>query len=239
MDYQNDFILKFLYFVRRAIMNLTNEAFVRIQQYFSWIILFGCILIVLLLFFWRKRQSQWNLFSDYIICSGFAVSTLSIWSITLWKQIPWFCLGTDNISPKIQGSFFCLLGLMQIMNNRLLGGSGRLRASFQFCCSVQVLPCGGVKWGQEWKVLRQWRGNSQRSLSLPFLVSHEMFNISQKFSLCYHPFDNQEHICIQNFDSSVIFSSVLHSPSPQISKLPSSTTQPWHCSKRRLSFLVL
>ena len=124
-------------------------------------------ILIVLLFFWRKRQSWWNLFSDYIICSGFSVSTLSIWSITLWNQIPWFCLSTDNISPKIQGSFFCLLGLMQIMNNRLLGGSGRLRASFQFCCSVQVLPCGGVKWGQEWKVLRQWRGNSQHSLSLP------------------------------------------------------------------------
>ena len=59
-------------------------------------------------------------------------------------------------------------------------------------------------------------------LSIP-LVSHT-FNISQKFSLCYYPFDNQEHICIQNFVSSVIFSSVLHSLSPQISKLPSSTT---------------
>ena len=106
---------------------------------------------------------------------------------------------------------------MQIMNNRLFGGSGRLRVSFQFCCSVRVLPCGRVKWGQEWKVLRQWRRNSQHSLSLPHV------QISQKFSLCYHPFDNQEHICIQNFDSSVI-SSVLHSPSPQISKLPSSTT---------------
>ena len=37
-------------------MNLTNEVFVRIQKYFSWIILFGCILIVLLFFFGERGR---------------------------------------------------------------------------------------------------------------------------------------------------------------------------------------
>lgn len=58
MNYQNDFILKCLSFVRRAILNLTNEAFVRIQQSFSRIILFGCILIVLLFFGERGRVDE-------------------------------------------------------------------------------------------------------------------------------------------------------------------------------------
>lgn len=64
--YQNDFILKFFFSVKRAIANLTDKVRIRIQQSFSWIILFGCILIVLLLFFFGGRGRVYEIYFQII-----------------------------------------------------------------------------------------------------------------------------------------------------------------------------
>ena len=120
MYYQNDFILKFLYFVRRAIMNLTNEAFVRIQQSFSWIILFGCILIVLLLFFWRKAKEwqrqdslQLNFASNLSSCS-------SSYSFSYPKHPTLYCIHQGY-------NTFCLIALINKVNVSLSVVSDSLR----------------------------------------------------------------------------------------------------------------
>lgn len=56
-------------------MNLTNEVFVRIQKYFSWMILFGCILIVLLFFLEKEAELMKFIFRLYHLFRVFCFYT--------------------------------------------------------------------------------------------------------------------------------------------------------------------